>query len=203
MREALAACRAGDIVVTKLDRLARSLPDARDYVEDLTCRQVTLNLDGSLHDPDRSGRAAGVQRARDGRRVRADPEFEADLIRARTREGMKVANAKGRLRGKQPKLTPRQEATLSPGTGPASPPSSGDRALHSLGGGVGRRRVLRARTSAVESGPGNVEEFACVGCTARARMLSARCRTPPPSVYVDQEASERVRDGAVPTGYPG
>lgn len=31
LREALAACRSGDmLVVTKLDRLARSLPDARD-----------------------------------------------------------------------------------------------------------------------------------------------------------------------------
>ena len=30
----------------------------------------------------------------------------------RTREGMKVARAKGRLRGKQPKLSPRQEAHL-------------------------------------------------------------------------------------------
>jgi DNA invertase Pin-like site-specific DNA recombinase len=39
-------------------------------------------------------------------------EFEADLIRMRTREGMKVARAKGRLRGKQPKLSPRQEAHL-------------------------------------------------------------------------------------------
>jgi DNA invertase Pin-like site-specific DNA recombinase len=39
-------------------------------------------------------------------------EFEADLIRARTREGMKVAKAKGRLRGRQPKLTPRQEEHL-------------------------------------------------------------------------------------------
>ena len=39
-------------------------------------------------------------------------EFEADLIRARTREGMKVAKAKGRLRGKQPKLSPTQEAHL-------------------------------------------------------------------------------------------
>ena len=39
-------------------------------------------------------------------------EFEADLARARTREGMAVARAKGRLRGKQPKLTPRQEAHL-------------------------------------------------------------------------------------------
>jgi DNA invertase Pin-like site-specific DNA recombinase len=39
-------------------------------------------------------------------------EFEADLIRMRTREGMRVAKAKGRLRGKQPKLNPRQEAHL-------------------------------------------------------------------------------------------
>jgi hypothetical protein len=30
----------------------------------------------------------------------------------RTREGMKITKAKGRLRGKQPKLTPRQEAHL-------------------------------------------------------------------------------------------
>jgi DNA invertase Pin-like site-specific DNA recombinase len=39
-------------------------------------------------------------------------EFEADLIRLRTREGMKVARAKGRLRGKQPKLNARQAAHL-------------------------------------------------------------------------------------------
>jgi DNA invertase Pin-like site-specific DNA recombinase len=39
-------------------------------------------------------------------------EFESDLIRLRTREGMKVAKAKGRLRGKQPKLNRRQEAHL-------------------------------------------------------------------------------------------
>ena len=39
-------------------------------------------------------------------------EFEADLTRARTREGMAVAKAKGRLRGKQPKLSPKQEAHL-------------------------------------------------------------------------------------------
>lgn len=32
-------------------------------------------------------------------------EFEVDLERLRTREGMKVAKATGRLRGKQPKLS--------------------------------------------------------------------------------------------------
>jgi DNA invertase Pin-like site-specific DNA recombinase len=39
-------------------------------------------------------------------------EFEADLTRLRTREGMKIAKAKGRLRGKKPKLNPKQEAHL-------------------------------------------------------------------------------------------
>ena len=39
-------------------------------------------------------------------------EFESDLIRLRTREGMKVAKSKGRLRGKQPKLSRKQEAHL-------------------------------------------------------------------------------------------
>lgn len=38
--------------------------------------------------------------------------IESDLIRLRTVEGMKVAKAKGRLRGKQPKLNLRQEAHL-------------------------------------------------------------------------------------------
>ena len=39
-------------------------------------------------------------------------EFESDLIRARTREGMQVAKAKGRLRGKQPKLSMTQQKHL-------------------------------------------------------------------------------------------
>ena len=39
-------------------------------------------------------------------------EFEADLISSRTKEGMKLARAKGRLRGKQPTRKPRQEAHL-------------------------------------------------------------------------------------------
>ena len=39
-------------------------------------------------------------------------EFESDLIRMRTREGMKVAKANDRLRGKQPKLKPNQAKHL-------------------------------------------------------------------------------------------
>jgi DNA invertase Pin-like site-specific DNA recombinase len=103
----MAACRAGDaLVVTKLDRLARSLPDARDIVAELTTRDVALSLGGSAHDPtDPVGRLLFNVLA-------MVAEFESDLARMRTREGMKVARAKGRLRGKQPKLSPRQEAHL-------------------------------------------------------------------------------------------
>ena len=107
LREALAACREGDtLVVTKLDRLARSLPDARDIVADLTERGVGLQLGATVHDPsDPVGRLLFNVLA-------MVAEFEGDLIRARTREGMAVAKAKGRLRGKPPKLKAKQEAHL-------------------------------------------------------------------------------------------
>ena len=39
-------------------------------------------------------------------------EFEADLIRLRTREGMAIARTRGKLRGKQPKLSDRQQREL-------------------------------------------------------------------------------------------
>lgn len=107
LREAFAACRDGDtLVVTKLDRLARSLPDARDIVDELTKRGVKLNISGNVHDPnDPIGRLLFNVLA-------MVAEFEADLARMRTREGMKVAKAKGRLRGKKPKLKPAQEQHL-------------------------------------------------------------------------------------------
>jgi DNA invertase Pin-like site-specific DNA recombinase len=109
------AGRSGDtLVVTKLDRLARSLPDARDIVDELTHRHVKLSLGGSLHHPnDPVGRLLFNVLA-------MVAEFEADLIRMRTREGMRVAKAKGRLRGKQAKLNPRQEAHWSRCTEPAN-----------------------------------------------------------------------------------
>ncbi len=107
LREALAACRAGDtLVVTKLDRLARSLPDARAIADELTARSVRLSLGASVYDPtDAVGRLLFNVLA-------VVAEFESDLIRLRTREGMKVAKAKGHLRGKQPKLSRHQEAHL-------------------------------------------------------------------------------------------
>lgn len=40
--------------------------------------------------------------------ARGSLEFEADLIRMRTKEGMAIALAKGKLKGKKPKLSDRQ-----------------------------------------------------------------------------------------------
>ena len=83
LRLALATCRSGDtLVVTKLDRLARSLPDASDILSELTGKNVRLSLGGSIHDPnDPIGRLLFNVLA-------MVAEFESDLIRMRTREGM-------------------------------------------------------------------------------------------------------------------
>ena len=105
--QALAAVRAGDtLVVPKLDRLARSVPDARTIADALQARGVKLALGANVHDPaDPMGKMFFNILA-------TFAEFEADLIRLRTREGMAIARAKGKLRGKQPKLSDRQQREL-------------------------------------------------------------------------------------------
>jgi Resolvase, N terminal domain len=105
LQQALAAVRRGDtLVVPKLDRLARSVPDARAIGDSLAARGVRLSIGGTVYDP-------------------ADPmgnmffnilatfaEFEVVVLRMRTREGMAIARANGRLKGKAPKLSARQRA---------------------------------------------------------------------------------------------
>jgi DNA invertase Pin-like site-specific DNA recombinase len=50
--QALAAVRRGDtLVVPKLDRLARSVPDARDIADSLVARGVKLAIGASVYDP--------------------------------------------------------------------------------------------------------------------------------------------------------
>ncbi len=105
--QALAAVRHGDtLVVPKLDRLARSVPDARAIGDGLAQRGVKLQIGASVHDPnDPMGKLFFNILA-------TFAEFEADLIRMRTREGMAVARAKGKLKGRKPKLSTRQQQEL-------------------------------------------------------------------------------------------
>ncbi len=105
--QALAAVREGDtLIVTKLDRLARSVPDARAIGDDLAARRIKLSLGGQVYDPtDPMGKMFYSILA-------IFAEFEVDLLRARTKEGMAVARAKGKLRGRAPKLSTKQQREL-------------------------------------------------------------------------------------------
>jgi DNA invertase Pin-like site-specific DNA recombinase len=100
LREAQAAVRAGDeLVVTRLDRLGRSQRDLHNIADELVRAEVRLNINGMIYDPtDPVGKMFFGMLA-------LMAEFEADLIRARTREGMAEAKKAGRLKGKQPKLS--------------------------------------------------------------------------------------------------
>ena len=105
--QALAAVRQGNtLVVPKLDRLARSVPDARAIADQLQERGVKLALGRTLYDPDDPMGKMFFNI------LATFAEFEADLIRMRTREGMAIARDKGKLRGKQPKLSDRQQREL-------------------------------------------------------------------------------------------
>ena len=105
--QAIAAVREGDtFVVPKLDRLARSVPDARTIADQLEAKGVKLALGASVYDPtDPMGKMLFNTLA-------TLAEFEADLIRMRTREGMALARAKGKLHGKRPKLSDKQQKEL-------------------------------------------------------------------------------------------
>ena len=105
--QALAAVRAGDIlVVPRLDRLARSVPDARDIGDTLVARGVRPSLGGAIYDP------ADPMSKMFFNMLAVFTEFKADLLKMRTREGMAIARSRGRLKGKKPKLTARQQAEL-------------------------------------------------------------------------------------------
>ena len=106
--QAIAAVREGDtLVVPKLDRLARSVPDARSIADQLEAKGVKLALGASVYDPsDPMGKMFFNILA-------TFAEFESDLISMRTREGMAIARAKGKLRGKQPKLSDKQQRELT------------------------------------------------------------------------------------------
>ncbi len=83
------------------------MPDARAIGDDLADRGIKLSLGGQVYDP------ADPMSKMFFNILATFAEFEVDLLRMRTREGMAVARAKGKLRGKQPKLSARQRRELA------------------------------------------------------------------------------------------
>jgi len=100
----LKALRAGDtLVVWKLDRLGRHLRHLVTLVEELRQREVGLKV--------LTGQGAQIDTTTaNGRLVfgifAALAEFEAELIRERTRAGLAAARARGRQGGRPRKMTP-------------------------------------------------------------------------------------------------
>lgn len=101
--KALTAVRAGDtLVVTKLDRLARSASDLAEIGRDLESRGVRLEYGGQLYNPDDPFGKVMFQM------LGVFAEFEADLLHQRTREGVARAKAAGKYKGRKPKRSAKQ-----------------------------------------------------------------------------------------------
>jgi len=101
--EALRISRAGDqLVVTKLDRLGRSLEHLMTLSSQLQTRGVDLVvLDQGIDTSTAVGRMFFQI-------LGAIAEFEHALMSERTRDGLDAARARGRTGGQKPKLTARQ-----------------------------------------------------------------------------------------------
>jgi DNA invertase Pin-like site-specific DNA recombinase len=91
--------RAGDtLVVTRIDRLARSLKDLQDIVHELKAKDVALR---ATEQPVNTGTAAG-KAFLDMLGVFA--EFETNLRRERQLEGISAAKARGVYKGRKPAI---------------------------------------------------------------------------------------------------
>ena len=106
-RPDLAAClkalRTGDtLVVWRLDRLGRSLPDLIRIVGDLETKGVAFeSLTEKIDTSSATGRLVFHL-------FGALAEFERSLTRERTHAGLAAARARGRVGGRQPKLDDKQ-----------------------------------------------------------------------------------------------
>lgn len=106
-RKQLEACfrvlRRGDtLVVWRLDRLGRSLPDLVHIIGDLEHKGVAFeSLTERIETRSASGKLVFHVFA-------ALAEFERNLIRERTKAGLAAARARGRRGGRRPKLTAAQ-----------------------------------------------------------------------------------------------
>ena len=104
---ALEFCREGDVlVITKLDRLARSMSDLQDISKTLDRKGVDfIVLDQSIDTTTPAGRLTFHL-------LGAVAEFERDLIAERRNEGIEKAKARGVKFGRREKLSPEQVIEL-------------------------------------------------------------------------------------------
>lgn len=104
-RPQLDAClrylREGDtLVITRLDRLGRSMKHLKAIVDELEARKVTFRVVEQQIDTSSSGGRLFFHI------LAGFAEWEHDLIVERTRDGLAAARARGRKGGRKPKMTP-------------------------------------------------------------------------------------------------
>lgn len=110
LEELMAFARDGDtIVVHSMDRLARNLDDLRRLVQGFTARDIRVefvkeSLTFTGEDSPMSTLLLSV--------MGAFAEFERALIRERQREGIALARAQGKYRGRKVKLSSEQVLEL-------------------------------------------------------------------------------------------
>ena len=99
--------RSGDVlVVWKLDRLSRSLKDLLGLLEKVQATGAGfLSLTEAIDTTTPAGRMMMHI-------VGSFAEFERAMLRERTRNGLLAARRAGRIGGRRPKLTPRQQEEI-------------------------------------------------------------------------------------------
>ncbi len=123
LAECIRYLRDGDeLVVASMDRLARSLVDLKQIVGEITAKGASVEF---VHE--RATYAAGAQDPRADLMLSllgAFAEFERAIIRERQAEGIAIAKAKGKYRGRKRVLTDEQigkaRARVEAGEGPSA-----------------------------------------------------------------------------------
>ena len=107
LRNALRTLREGDqLVVAKLDRLARSLKDLLELDAEIRAKGASLVLlDSNVDTATSAGRLFIAV-------MGAAAEFEAALVSERTRAALATTRARGRKGGRKPALTPTQKREI-------------------------------------------------------------------------------------------
>jgi len=128
------------LVVTRIDRLARSVKDLQDIVHELRSKGVALKAtEQSVDTSSAAGKAFFDM-------LGVFAEFETNLRRERQLEGIKAAKAKGIYKGRKPSIDPAQVRRLLEVEGLG--PSAIARRL-----GIGRASVYRVLAGKGDSDP--------------------------------------------------
>jgi DNA invertase Pin-like site-specific DNA recombinase len=143
------------------------VPDALDILGQLSARGVRIALGGSVYDWNDPFARMFLQI------LAVIAEFEANLIRQRTREGMAIArqNGNGKLRGKQPNLSAAQDREIR------RMHDSGDYNTAEIAGlfSVSRPTVYRSLERTTRASPAPRRHSAC----ARHRQVRPVAHPPP------------------------